>query len=171
MKLQGVTIVNRDGEQVDLKYATKYSAGFDINASEQVIIYPRKKLLIPTGLYLKVDKEKINYFFCLDIRPRSGVSLNTDLVICNAPGTVDLDYEGEIQIIARSSSDKTMVINKGDPLAQGVFVLVLRPDCILVEDKERGEGGFGSTVEEKKAPPRKAPTKKKKKGIKRIPKK
>ena len=149
MKLDGVKIVNKEGELVDLSYATKYSAGFDIYASDKTMIYPNKKALVPTGLFLKVDKDKVNCFFELQIRPRSSLSYNTDLRICNSPGTIDMDYEGEIMIIIEQTRNRPHMINEGDPIAQGVFCPVLRPDCIVVQEKERKTGGFGSTEKKK----------------------
>ena len=34
--------------------------------------------------------------FEIQIRPRSGLSLKTDLLVVNSPGTIDADYRGEV---------------------------------------------------------------------------
>ena len=149
-----IKLVDKEGNEVKPEYATAFSAGIDLYAAEKVIIYPKKKALVGTGLYLKVDKDKIteDNFICLDIRPRSGLAFKTDLTIPNTPGTIDLDYEGEIKVIIKGGA-KTTVINVGDAIAQLVPVKIARLDNSLGKGEERKDGGFGSTMNKPKPKP------------------
>lgn len=135
------------------KYQTKGASGFDFVAVEDVEIGPGETKLVKTGLSVAVEEG-----FELQVRPRSGLSLKTPLRVANSPGTVDSDYRGEVCIIMTNSSAKqtsghqtsyvTMVIKKGERIAQGVIAPVVQAEIVEVEDldeTERGAGGFGST--------------------------
>lgn len=128
------------------RYMTEGSAGFDLTATEDVIIRPHQTVLIPTGLAFEVPPG-----YELQIRPRSGLSRKTGLRIPNAPGTVDSDYRGEVMVIAHNAGDSAYYVHKGDRIAQGVIAPVYRAvfEEVYDEDElsvtERGSGGFGST--------------------------
>jgi len=84
----------------------------------------------------------------IQVRPRSGLSLKTNLRIANAPGTIDADYRGELCILMSNIGTKPYTINAGDKVAQ----LVIAPTPMMVFEEtsistetDRGEGGFGST--------------------------
>jgi dUTP pyrophosphatase len=124
-------------------YATTGAAGFDIATSEDCDIYPGERVLVPTGLFFEVP---IGYE--LQIRPRSGVSLKTSLLIANSPGTVDSDYRGEVKIIMTNIGNIMVPLFKGDRIAQGVIQKVAQVDFEEVEELEstsRDAGGFGHT--------------------------
>ena len=85
----------------------------------------------------------------VQVRPRSGLSLKTQLLVVNSPGTIDSDYRGEVKIILGNFGKEDHVINHGDRVAQ----LVLAPvtQAVFFESDndltqtDRGAGGFGST--------------------------
>ena len=91
----------------NLFYATKFSAGFDICASENVTIEPSQWRVIKTGLrivesaeaqWIDIGSEKV---FCvpeIQIRPRSGLAAKFGITVLNSPSTIDADYRGEIMI-------------------------------------------------------------------------
>lgn len=85
----------------------------------------------------------------LQIRPRSGLSLKTGLMVKNSPGTIDSDYRGEIGIILYNTGERFgHYINYGDRIAQAVLVPVYQAEIEEVtnlEETERSSGGFGST--------------------------
>lgn len=128
---------------------TKYSAGFDIRAAEDVTILPYNQVLIPTGVYLDTEDKKIKMlrdgaFFGLYIR--SSLALK-GLSLLNGVGVIDLDYPKEIKIIVRNNSDKVIEIKKYDRIGQ----LILQPHLgFEVEGVFREETlrtcGFGSTL-------------------------
>ena len=148
---QKISIVDKDGNPVELEYATEQSAGFDIPidlgvGNSTVILPTHKPQVIPTGLYLKVEGEpEDGKVLALQILPRSSTALQ-GLVIANSPGLIDADYPKEIMLIVGTLEKvRSTVVFHGDKLAQGVFVEVLRPDCVKVSDEKR-TGGLGSTT-------------------------
>ena len=129
-------------------YATPGASGFDLVAIEDTKIYGGRTTAVKTGLAVEIPEG-----FEMQIRPRSGLSLKTNLRVANSPGTVDSDYRGEVCVIMQNTLDagQTMSyqIKKGDRIAQGVIVPVIRADLVLeqeeLSDTKRGTDGFGST--------------------------
>lgn len=132
-------------------YATPGSSGFDLIALEDTWIRSGETKLVRTGLAMDVG-----YDCELQIRPRSGLSLNTPLRIANSPGTVDSDYRGEICIIVTNTSRslnlpwrKGILVKKGDRIAQGVICAVERMVVMKMveslDSTDRGTDGFGSS--------------------------
>lgn len=125
------------------KYSHDGDAGFDLCSVDAVEIQPGETKVISTGLKMEIPRG-----YEVQIRPRSGMSLNTSLRITNSPGTIDSPYRGVIGIIMQNTGNKTLHINVGDRIAQGVLSKVPRAGFIEVEelsDTVRGEGGFGHT--------------------------
>ena len=83
----------------------------------------------------------------IQIRPRSGTSFTTDLMIANAPGTIDADYRGEWGVAVRNVGPSPLRIEHGQRIAQAVVAsLAQLPDVEgAVDQTARGAGGFGST--------------------------
>lgn len=128
-------------------YETKDAAGADIRAcfenKENTIVEPGQRVLIPTGLSFEIQPG-----FEVQVRPRSGLSLKTDLLVVNSPGTIDADYRGEVKIIIGNFGKKPQIINHGDRIAQIVLAPITQAQFEVVNelsDTERGQGGFGST--------------------------
>lgn len=130
------------------EYATDGSAGFDFHAiirsnGYSINIFPGRTELIQTGLAMEIP---LGYE--LQIRPRSGLSLNTKLRIANSPGTIDSDYRNEIGIIVENIGTTPITISHHDRIAQGVLCKVPQATFVVVgelSDTIRGQGGFGST--------------------------
>lgn len=138
-----VEIILEDGAIMP-EYQTTDSAGFDISCIEQVELMPQETKLVRTGLKMAIPRG-----YELQLRPRSGLSLKTELIIKNSPATIDADYRGEIKVILKNSSfDKVIKFNKGERICQGVFNQVPQAIFNSVSDlnkTNRGDGGFGST--------------------------
>ena len=81
------------------EYAKPGDAGMDVYAAEDVIIEPGQTVIVPTGLKLAIPEG-----YEIQVRPRSGISLNTPLRIVNSPGTIDSGYRDELGIIINNSS-------------------------------------------------------------------
>jgi len=130
----GVTVKIVKDYNVDLPfYATPNSSGFDLAASTIIIVCPGERLVVPTGLKLEIPNG-----YELQIRPRSGLSLKSPLIIANSPGTIDADYRGEIGVIIwNTDNNKNYVINKGDRIAQGVLSKVERAKFVVVDELSR----------------------------------
>ncbi|MFA5577714.1 MAG: dUTP diphosphatase [Tissierellaceae bacterium] len=125
------------------KYKTDGSAGLDLQADidQPLLIEPLQRVLVPTGLFISIPGG-----FEAQIRARSGLALNHGITLANGIGTIDSDYRGEIKVILVNLSDKGYVINRGDRIAQMVFIKYQKVEFNLVDnlDKtDRGEGGFG----------------------------
>jgi len=143
-----VKILEHFDHQLPLpKYETSHAAGADLRAclsnGEKMILKPGDRVLIPTGLSFEIEPG-----YEVQIRPRSGLSFKTGLMVVNSPGTVDADYRGEIKIILGNLGSNDEVIEHGDRVAQMVLMPVPQAQFEIVEDLSdtaRGAGGFGST--------------------------
>jgi dUTP pyrophosphatase len=132
------------------RYETEEAAGADIRANLPVelrnsgmVIAPGARELVPTGLAMEIPRG-----FEVQVRPRSGLSLKTPLLVVNSPGTIDSDYRGEVNIILGNFGNEPFVIKHGERLAQLVLAPVIQASFETVQtlgETDRGEGGFGST--------------------------
>lgn len=140
-----IILINRS-HHPDPAYATPGSSGMDIHAylpEKSVVIKPRQRALIPTGLYMQIPEG-----FEVQVRPRSGLSLNRGLTVANTPGTVDSDYRGEICVILLNVGDEDITIDDGERVAQIVVAPVVRAvfrHGESLDKTERGDGAFGHT--------------------------
>jgi len=125
-------------------YQTSGSAGFDLAASEDVTVQPGEVTLVPTGLVIEVPH---GYF--LGIFARSSTPLRHGLMVANGVGVVDPDYAGpadEVKIEAVNFTSKPAHVQKGDRIAQGLFIPVAQARWIEVEEiRAESRGGFGAT--------------------------
>ena len=129
-------------------YETTGAAGADVRASlgtgEKLLIKPGERVLVPTGLSMEIP-----HGYEVQVRPRSGLSFKTALMVLNSPGTIDSDYRGEVKIILGNLGKTDEVINHGDRVAQLVLAPVTQASYVVSEtelsDTARGAGGFGST--------------------------
>ncbi|AHA88510.1 Deoxyuridine 5'-triphosphate nucleotidohydrolase [Helicobacter pylori BM012A] len=125
------------------KYQTDGSSGFDLHAVEEVMIKPHSVGLVKIGICLSLE---VGYE--LQVRTRSGLALNHQVMVLNSPGTVDNDYRGEIKVILANLSDKDFKVQVGDRIAQGVVQKTYKAEfieCERLDETSRGSGGFGST--------------------------
>lgn len=128
-------------------YATEGAAGADIRASipekKNLIVKPGERILVPTGLSMEIP-----FGYEIQVRPRSGLSLKSPLMIVNSPGTIDCDYRGEVNIIVGNFGKEDYVIEHGLRIAQLVLSPVIQARYSVtntLNETKRGEGGFGST--------------------------
>ena len=139
-----VKIVNKSGYDVPF-YATELSAGMDLKAAieEPIELDSLCRALVPTGLYIALPEG-----YEAQIRPRSGLAAKHGVTVCNSPGTVDADYRGEIKVILVNLSKDRFVINPGERIAQMVIAKYEKiewDEVEVLDETERGAGGFGST--------------------------
>jgi len=125
------------------EYATPASAGVDLRAVEKRVLQPGEIALVPTGMRIALP---VGYE--AQVRPRSGLALKHGITLPNSPGTIDADYRGEILVIMQNLGNAPFVIEPGDRIAQMVVAPVCRVGWVetdVLEETERGSGGFGST--------------------------
>ena len=145
-----------------MKYATELSSCFDLTARE----FPQRScsrtgdiFKVPTGVFVKDIKAMLTYGQLdhlemvrelgiipeIQIRPRSGLAAKYGIMVANAPGTVDWDYPGEIQVLLRIPHYGILSeeLKPGMRIAQATVALVMRPAGIPTGGDR--VGGFGST--------------------------
>ena len=120
--------------------ATEGSAGFDLYATEHMIIWPFAQVKIPTGISVSLPPGSAGFIW-----PRSGLAVKNGINV--HAGLIDSDYRGEIHVCLINHGDKSVEIYPGDRIAQ----LVVSPVFVEATEAEslgataRGAGGFGST--------------------------
>jgi dUTP pyrophosphatase len=139
-----VKIVNKSRHQLPA-YATVGSAGMDLkaNTSEPIVLKPMERHLFPTGIYIQLPEG-----YEAQIRPRSGLAVKYGITVTNAPGTIDMDYTGEIGVSLINLSNENFVVHPGERIAQMVIAKYEKISWVEVgqlDETERGAGGFGST--------------------------
>lgn len=126
-------------------YATSGSVGFDLLCRETVEILPRRIELIPGNVIVRIP---VGYFLMLTLR--SSTPRRKNLLIPNGVGIIDQDYCGEgdeLKVQVLNFSEEAVLIKKGERIAQGLFLPVMRVDWEEIEELGKGRGGFGSTGE------------------------
>lgn len=133
-----------ENKQINLPIRkTKYSAGYDIESAENIVLYPFKPTLIKTGLKVYMQPDEVLLLYNRSSNPLKG------LVLSNGVGVIDKDYynnksnEGHIMFSFINITNTNIIINKGDVIGQAIFQKYL----IVDNDMSTGErlGGFGST--------------------------
>ena len=136
--------VGNRGPPLELpRYETAGAAGLDLRADEAFSLAPGERRLVPTGLAVEVPPGHEG-----SVRPRSGLALRHGVGMVNAPGTVDSDYRGELQVILVNLGQAPVAFARGDRIAQLVVAPVIQAEVVLVDgltETGRGSGGFGST--------------------------
>jgi dUTP pyrophosphatase len=125
-------------------YAHPGDAGLDLTSTESFTIPPLSRVLCPTGISVEIPEGFVGL-----IHPRSGLALQKGLTVLNAPGTIDSNYRGEIQVILYNSDPKTPThIQAGDRIAQLLIQKIETIQANVVDklsDSVRGSDGFGSS--------------------------
>jgi dUTP pyrophosphatase len=127
------------------RYQTDGAAGMDLHAAlaEPLTLPPLGRARVPTGLVFAIPPR-----FEGQIRPRSGLADRMGLTVLNAPGTIDSDYRGEVQVLLVNLSDAPVTIAPLERVAQLVIVPVARAELVISRElavTARGAGGYGST--------------------------
>ena len=149
-KIRGFEIAKGfENENINLPIRkTKYSAGYDIEATEDTVIPSFKKgmapTLVKTGIKAYMQDDEV-----LMLYNRSSNPKKKGLIVANSVGVIDKDYygnpdnDGHIMFAFFNVKDEDIVIKKGEAIGQAVFQKYLISD----NDNAEGEraGGFGST--------------------------
>ena len=129
------------------RYETAGAAGMDLIAANPadapIVLQPMQRALVPTGLVLQLDPG-----FEAQVRPRSGLAFKHGVTVLNAPGTIDADYRGEVQVLLVNMGSEPFTITRGMRIAQVIVAPVIQVEPLEVEQVDetpRAAGGFGST--------------------------
>ena len=124
--------------------ATSGSAGHDVCSAEpDFVLLPGARRAVGTGLVFELPLG-----IEMQVRPRSGLALKHGITVPNAPGTIDADYRGELQVIMQNLGSDPVHVRRGDRIAQLVFARYEVPrleEASELSETVRGAGGFGST--------------------------
>ena len=116
--------------------ATKDSAGYDLRSQLDIIIPAGATVGIDTGTFVELPRQ-----LCAMVCSRSGLALR-GLVVANAPGIIDADYADTIKVLLHNRTQGDWVIEKGERIAQVVFVQYFTGYDVPVKSRV---GGLGST--------------------------
>ena len=105
------------------RYATDGAAGLDLTAAIDgpIVLAPQERTRVPTGLVIALPAGHEG-----QVRPRSGLAAKLGLTVLNAPGTIDEDYRGELQVLLVNLGSAPATIEPGDRIAQLVVAPVTR---------------------------------------------
>jgi dUTP pyrophosphatase len=129
------------------RYETAGAAGMDLVAANltdaPMVLQPMQRALVPTGLVFQLEPG-----FEAQVRPRSGLAFKHGVTVLNAPGTIDADYRGEVQVLLVNLGSEPFTVTRGMRIAQAIIAPVIQVDPLEVEQVDetpRAAGGFGST--------------------------
>jgi len=128
-------------------YQSAHAAGLDLIAAvpqdAPLTIAPGARALVPTGIAIALPEGHE-----AQVRPRSGLAARHGLTVLNAPGTIDADYRGEVQVLLINLGSEAISITRGMRIAQLVIAPIARAqlrELPTLDATGRGNGGFGST--------------------------
>jgi len=126
------------------QYSTKGSVGFDLITREDTTIEPNAIGLVPSNVIVQVPEG-----YVLLLLPRSSLPRKKGLICPHSIGVIDQDYHGpedELLIQVQNITDEPVTVERGERIAQGLFV---KADVAQWEEVEshnaQTRGGFGST--------------------------
>jgi dUTP pyrophosphatase len=129
------------------QYQSAHAAGLDllaaVSAEAPVVVPPGGRALIPTGIAIALPQGYEG-----QVRPRSGLAARHGITVLNAPGTVDADYRGEIQVVLANFGGEPFAVSRGTRIAQIIIAPVQQVtlvETVTLDSTARGQGGFGST--------------------------
>lgn len=126
------------------RFESTGAVGFDLITRVTTVIEPGKIALVPGNVIVKVPKG-----YALLILPRSSLPRKKGLICPHSIGVIDQDYHGEkdeILVQVQNTTDNPVTVERGERIAQGLFVKVERAEWKEVNSHgAETRGGFGST--------------------------
>ena len=129
------------------RYETAGAAGMDLVAANPagapIVLRALERVLVPTGLVLQLEPG-----FEAQVRPRSGLAFKHGVTVLNAPGTIDADYRGEVQVLLVNLGSEPFTVARGMRIAQVTVAPAIQVEPVEVEQVDgtpRAAGGSGPT--------------------------
>ena len=119
--------------------ATEKSAGYDLRAAEDVSLLPGQIKVVSTSVWLEMPAD-VMAMVC----SRSGLA-SRGIVVNNAPGIIDADYNHEVKVILMNQTDEPVSFTAGDKIAQLVFTKWVNAGDVVTFHREGGLGSTGDT--------------------------
>jgi len=139
-----VSIVRIDTDLPLPQYESSGAVGFDLITRETTVVPPGEIALVPGNVIVKVPEGHL-----LLIVPRSSLPRKKALICPHSIGIIDQDYHGpedEVLVQVKNISTKPVIVERGERIAQGIFVKIEQAAWQEVKGhKEESRGGFGST--------------------------
>ncbi len=141
-----VVRTSRGGEPLPLpRYMSEHASGMDLLADidTEIVLAPGERRLIPTGLTIAIPPGYEG-----QVRPRSGFAMRDGVTVLNAPGTIDSDFRGLVQVLLVNHGTAPVTLRRGQGIAQLVIAPVataMWQEVATLPPTARGAGGFGST--------------------------
>lgn len=137
--------IHRIDESLPLPtYASSGAVGFDLVTRQETVVHPGEIALIPGNVIVKVPEG-----YALFIVPRSSLPRKKGLRFPHSIGIIDCDYHGpedEILVQVENTTELPVTVERGERIAQGIFVPISKATWNEVEHIEaESRGGFGST--------------------------
>lgn len=125
-------------------YETTGSVGFDVITRVTTVLQPDETALVPGNVIVQVPEG-----YALIVAPRSSLPRRKGLQFPHSIGVIDCDYHGptdELQVQVKNVTNQPVTVERGERIAQGLFVKVDRAEWTEVDSHDApSRGGFGST--------------------------
>ncbi len=125
------------------EYKTPGACAFDIAVMEGAKLPPGGRVLLPTGLVIGVPAGHALILASRSSNAKKGVHLS------NGIGIIDQDYCGpsdQLHLALHNYGETEYIIEKGERIAQGLIVPIVRGEFVEVENlNDSDRGGFGTT--------------------------
>jgi dUTP pyrophosphatase len=115
-------------------------AGLDLKTPFGFSLSPGNSIVIDTGVHVELPPGTVGM-----LKSKSGLNVKHGI---QSEGVIDVGYTGSIVVKLFNHSGHDYKVNKGDKISQLVILPIVAPDLELVdelEEKERGNNGFGSS--------------------------
>lgn len=125
------------------RYAHVTDAGLDLYLPETLRLEPHERTTIALGFAVALPAGTVGL-----IRDKSSWPSKKGLTTLG--GVIDEGYRGEVKVILLNTTDESIEIPAGSPIAQFLIVPIYHPTVRIVDELDataRGTGGFGSTHE------------------------
>jgi dUTP pyrophosphatase len=120
---------------------SEQAAGLDLYSIEDVVIEPKQRTLVRTGLAVAIPEGHYGR-----VAPRSGLAVKAGLDVL--AGVIDADYRGEIRCALYNTGDETIHLPAQSKICQLIIEKIITPSAAWadeISETDRGSGGFGST--------------------------
>lgn len=122
----------------------RFDAGWDLRSNNETFtLFPEAKVIVDTGIKLGIPRKFVGL-----IMPRSGLGSKFRIGLANTVGVIDADYRGEVKVVLVNDGREEVLIEKYDRICQLIIVPVELQSMRkvgLLDNTDRGDGGFGST--------------------------
>jgi dUTP pyrophosphatase len=139
MKRRDFYVIFEVGQNGRMPTRIGEAAGLDLYAAEDFRLWSREGRLIRLDIKSQFTPGWVGLIW-----DRSGMGSQDIHRHC---GVIDSDYRGEWKVYLRNHRSNSKIFKKGDRIAQVLFQPVWTglPVAGIVNETDRGQGGFGST--------------------------